>query len=448
MELYTSKNISIEKFKFYRIEIFIFTFALFFQNFSIIHTKSFGISFLTIILILIGLRKKFIFLKVNKKLIFFIIYIILNQLILFFLSGHINYIKIFRFLMIFLILLISNEYLKEIFLSENKKNCFEKNMFFFINLILIYGIYSFIAPYFKFPLFFNVFQNNPSYAVRDMYDYYGGWVESTRIYTFFFEPSVYSIFCIFMYIWVFYVLKSKKKYIYFFLIFLNIFLTFSRTGIVSMLIILFFNVFLKKRFFKKIINKKFFLLLIYLIPLIILWMMNFANRVIFNDLSSSARTLSAIYYLNNSFSSYFLIGRGLGYIQFNYIPTYIGGVEKFAHNGLIEMLYEFGILVVMIVFFHLKNITKHNKTFLMFVYFCSINSFGTYYYVETIVLTFVIIFYLEKTQNSKYYKSKYIIKRNRNIKLYKLERINNEKNTYSVWNKTRGHKDGSSCKRV
>ena len=49
-----------------------------------------------------------------------------------------------------------------------------------------------------------------------MYDYYGGWVESTRIYTFFFEPSVYSIFCIFMYIWVFYVLKSKKKYIYLF----------------------------------------------------------------------------------------------------------------------------------------------------------------------------------------------------------------------------------------
>ncbi len=380
-----------------KIEIIIFIILLFLQNFSIITTKSFGIAGTTIFLIYIFIRYK-LFFKIDKKtLIFgigFVIFVLLSQ----FVNHAFNFSQIVRYLMIIFIAWTTIKFMQEV-CKTNQKEFFDKAFYCAIMVITIYGVYQLIASKLDLPILLNLFSNNPSYGARGLFESYTGWMNDVRIYTTFYEPSSYALFLTIAYFYSmsFSKLNKEQKFALTAMTLFNIIFTFARSGWVTfayyVAIYLAFEIFENNIKLKKIVKIGTILL-----PVITLIIMGTLGIYIFKDLSSTGRTYSSLYYLSNSLDSIkcILVGHGLG-SMFN-IPeglVYNGyAVENFAHNGYIDIIYQFGIPFFILILYAIIKYIKAKKLddeWLVYATLFTLCCFGSMYSVESIIIMVCLV---------------------------------------------------------
>jgi len=400
-----------------KLDIIIFIILLFFQNFAIIKTNSFGIAALTVFLLYIAIKYK-IYLKLNKKIMIslfcLLFFITFSQLM----NNAFDILQLLRFFMIIFVAYITIEYIKNIYLSQ-REAFFNKIFTIVLITISIYGIYQLLAGKFNLPLILNFFNNNPSYGARGIFEDYTGWVDTARLYTTFYEPSAYAIFITFAY---FYIMntKSDKKTINIIttiLVVVNLFFTYSRSGWVTFayfIIIYFMFKILKRESVLKKIGKAITVLL----PFITLIIMSTLGVYIFKDLSSMGRTYSSLYYISNSVNNIksFLIGHGLGaMLKVSEGLLYNGYiVEKFSHNGYIDIIYQLGVPFFSIIIVSLLkgiNKAKLSNNWIVYASVFTLCCFGSVYNVESIISMVCLIVstaYCEVKKENKYSKQEKI----------------------------------------
>ncbi len=396
-----------------KIEIIIFITLLFLQNFAIIATKSFGVAGITVFLIYIFLKYKMYF-KIEKKTLLlgigFVIFTLLSQV----LNHELHLSQIARYVMIIFIAWTTIKFIQEIY-KTNQKEFFNKVFYWAIIIITIYGVYQLIASKLQMPLLLNLFNNNPSYGAKTLFETYSGWMNDVRIYTTFYEPSSYALFLTIAYFYSmsFGNLKKEQKFVLTAMTLFNVFFTFARSGWVTfayyVAIYIAFELFEYNDKLKKIVK-----IGTVLLPVITLVIMGTLGLYVFKDLSSTARTYSSLYYLSNSFEGIknILIGHGLGSIL-NMPPEeliYKGyQIENFAHNGYIDILYQFGIpFFILVMYAIIKYIKAKNidNEWLVYAAIFTLCCFGTLYSVESIIILVCLVVisteYRVKAKREKY----------------------------------------------
>lgn len=384
----------------------LFILSILFQSFAPIKTENYGISFLTLMCI-------FVFLVYNRKLLFkkkYIYFLLIINIYLFInllFNQMFNILKILRFNMLYFIIITTFMYMN--FLNSISKidEFFQK----FINysiFVCVYGLYQKLSYKYMLPQFLNIFIDNPSYVKnsRDLFYIYGGWVEKERLYATFFEPSVYAVFLVVVYVILIYSKSSSKinkfkKLILFILLIINLYFTYSRTGwgaIFYIVILVTINKIVRIEKLKKL----FFINLIIILPFLNMFVLKYFNEVKYTDLSSKARISSPIYYLKNSLDSpcKFLIGHGLGSIQSNYSLFLFEDsfVESYAHNGYVEFIYELGIvwLLFFIIFYYrfCYKINDNDKRFVYGIILPVLMGFEQFIYIESILSILILTYYI------------------------------------------------------
>jgi len=393
-------------------EIIIFILLIVLQGFSIPVGTSFGIPILVIFLIVYCIKNLF---KENYSIKFLsiwliIIYIMIASCII---NNNYNFIRILRNNMLIFVGFYTFIFIKKIY-SKNMEKYFWRIFFIIISILCVYGVYQYIAPFFGTPFFLNIFYNNPSYSShKDLYGIYGGWVDKNRIYVTFFEPSVWAIFLdiIFVNLISNKYIDSRIKIYVGLLIILNIYLTYSRSG---WAILIYFGIlYLIMTLILRIKELKFIYpvlkVIVIFMPFINMIGMYLANIYIFDDLSSKGRTSSAIYYFTDFFKGFtnIIFGYGAGAISQNYSKKLwdLYYVEPFAHNGYVEIMYEYGLIIFLLLIYYCilklsKKISNKKDSLIVVILFSIINTFGTMIYVESI-LSMLVIFYLYYYYNSK-----------------------------------------------
>lgn len=381
------------------IELLIFVLCIFLQNFAIISTKDFGISCIVLFLIYVFFRYNYIK-KLNVKFIAFNVISLLFVALNYVFNDIFAFTQVVRYFLVAFVVFTGYYYVKDI-IDKSKTDLLLKYCFIVTTIICVYGIYQFIASLYDLPMFLNIFNNNPSYAVRHIHETYGGWVKIGRIYGVFFEPSIYAIFLSNLFF--IFLLTKKDDYYYklsyfipMVLIFFNILLTFSRAGWIVFLI--YFTVYIFNKLFRNNdLLKKMFKFSIIILPFIVFVAMYTIGLMLFKDNSSLTRTYSSLFYLKRTFShlKYILIGHGLGSIS---MPNFCNwfhrtDIEPFTHNGFIEVLYQFGLIYFIYAIYKINKFiskTIKSKSFYSFAAFSSLLCFGAHYNIDSLVVLIII----------------------------------------------------------
>ena len=378
-----------------KIEYFLFIVLLFLQNFALIKTDEFGINGMTCFLFLLSvLNAKRYYSKVKKKTFL----ILMASISFLFISAFFNdtfYIsQIFRYIMVLWLIYMANIYINSIY-EKNEQEYFYNLYTKILLIFMLYGIYELIANIYSLPLVLNVFGNNPSYEPKTLYRYYGGWADKTRLYNAFFEPSVFSVFLVYN---IFFVKEMKniprlrKKMLYYLMIF-NLIFTYARTGYVTMIYMIGIYI-LYDKILKNKQKTSFIDTIMLLLPFFNLFIMYFIGLNLFNDLSSLARTYSGIFYLQNSFSTIknILFGHSIGSITNGEITMKY--IEKQAHNGYVDIMYQLGIIafISLLIFLYNRIRSVKNKRYLIVGVLATFCCFASYFCVETIIVQIVLIY--------------------------------------------------------
>lgn len=378
-----------------KIEYFLFIVLLFLQNFALIKTDEFGINGMTCFLFLLSvLNAKRYYSKVKKKTFL----ILMASISFLFISAFFNdtfYIsQIFRYIMVLWLIYMANIYINSIY-EKNEQEYFYNLYTKILLIFMLYGIYELIANIYSLPLVLNVFGNNPSYEPKTLYRYYGGWADKTRLYNAFFEPSVFSVFLVYN---IFFVKEMKniprlrKKMLYYLMIF-NLIFTYARTGYVTMIYMIGIYI-LYDKILKNKQKTSFIDAIMLLLPFFNLFIMYFIGLNLFNDLSSLARTYSGIFYLQNSFSTIknILFGHSIGSITNGEITMKY--IEKQAHNGYVDIMYQLGIIafISLLIFLYNRIRSVKNKRYLIVGVLATFCCFASYFCVETIIVQIVLIY--------------------------------------------------------
>lgn len=377
-----------------KIKYVLFIVLLFMQNFALISTTEFGINGLVIYLFILSLIDfKDYYLRIKKSVLLILITVIFFLLISGFVNNSFVFSQILRTIMIVWLVYTSNIFIKNVYTEKNGKLFFD----IFIKVAFVfflYGFYEFYANKHSFPLFLNVFNNNPSYGVRGLNMYYHGWVNKTRLYNAFFEPSAFCIFSVYMlfFISTFKNLSRFLKLMMISSIIFNIYFTYARSGdIVMFYFLLIFIIYGIFRIKSDLIDYLFLLL-----PFINLLIMSSFGLQMFTDDSSYIRTYSALYYLGKSFSSikYVLFGHASGGVLI--ADTSHGFVTNCAHNGYVDFLYQYGVVFLILFVIFLKkligSITNYKFKFLFVGVVTTAACFGNYFLIETFVVILVLFY--------------------------------------------------------
>lgn len=382
--------------KLVRIEIFFFIFSIFFQDFAIFNTNDFGISFSFIFSLYIFIKLIYLNLYSVKLINFFLLILSMQFLSFFYNDNYINFSKISR--LIIILFIFYNAYL---FLKQNyskHKEIFTNTINKFVFFSVFYGIYSIFANIYKLPLFLNILNNNVSYKKMSFFSYAGGWIDLPRIYGNYFEPSAYGMFMVTIF-YIYNKINLDPKIYINSLIITNLIFTFSRSAYAAFIYSVFF-ILLYKIFFIRFNNQDFkkTLTIIYLLPFFNIYVMDFF-KIIFTDLSSFGRTNSANYYLLEYLKEFpnleFFIGKGIGSISAFYSERLytLFFVESLPHNAFVEFIYEYGVILFIIVIIYLFSKTnKFNFKYLVVIF--SILSFESYYNVESFLILFLLLYFI------------------------------------------------------
>lgn len=377
-----------------KIKYLLFILLLFMQNFALISTSDFGISGLVVYLLIISfIDFKDYYLHIKKSLLIVLIIVIIFLLGSCLINNSLVLTQILRNLMIIWLVYISNIFIKGIYVEGNEKIFFDiliKVAFFFF----LYGFYEFYANIHSLPLFLNIFNNNPSYGIRQMDYYYHGWINNTRLYNVFFEPSVFCTFSVYM----LFLISTFKDISNFFKIMLmsiigfNIYFTYARSGdIIIVYFLLIFFVYGICKIKSDIVDYIFLLL-----PFITLFIMSSYGLKTFTDDSSYIRTYSALFYLGKSFSSirYILFGHASGSVLVS--DATHGFVTNCAHNGYVDFLYQYGLIFLILLIIFLKkligNIDNYRLKFLFVGVVATAACFGNCFLIETFAVMIVLVY--------------------------------------------------------
>ena len=383
-----------DKYLLTRIIYLIFIVLLFLQNFALVKTESFGLNGLVVFLIIYSLFNfKQYYIRFKKSFILLFI----SVTIFIFLSSFVNHSfainQILRNYMIIWLVYSSNIFMKKVFQDKNERVFFDifiKIAFMFFT----YGFYEMYANKHYLPLFMNIFSNNPSYGIRSLTQYYHGWINKARLYNVFFEPSVFATFSIYI-LFLVGTLKNitkKKKNILMMIIIFNIYFSYSRTGYIIIIYMLIMYIVYKLLKTKKIHFELVFLML----PFITLFFMYMIGLNIFDDGSSNIRTYSGIYYLKQSFTStiHIIFGHATGSVLVADVTDEF--VANCAHNGYVDFLYQYGIIVFIAIIAFLKSLIKKvDSSEYKYLFVGAITTcccFGNCLAIETIVALIVIIY--------------------------------------------------------
>jgi hypothetical protein len=383
------------------LEMIIFIIAIFLQDFAVIvFQDKAGISLLVIICVFLAFRYKLISNISNYFKVFFILLSL--KLIIDVLSIGTPIMSVFRIYMLIFIGYITYKYI-DIIYKKNYQSIFYSIFYWSVIVITMYGLYSVVAGKFNLPLFLSVFCNNPSYLViKSIYSYFGGgWVGSYRVFATFAEPAFYSYFLNMSFIILMNMEVSKlKKNIAYILILLNLIFTYSRSGqAVFIAILLSYSIYwIISNIFNKTFNYKVFCGAAILIPFYNILLMMISNIFIFNDMSSNVRTNSALYYLKESITGFknILLGHGYKSLQLNYSDFLQEiGIGMVAHNGYIEIIYEFGwlifILLICILLLIIAKIKDIKRRILILTLISAVSAFVSFYYIESFVSLVIVI---------------------------------------------------------
>lgn len=402
-----------------KIEILIFAFFLYAQSFALLNFGGFGFSALLVLLFFQFVSHK-LFKKMNPMFFVFLILLSAGALGTVLFSENPNWLQFGRWLMIVFIL-YSSVSLFSLAFQTDERQFLARTLILMTFVFCFYGFYQFIANYLNLPYFLQFLRNNHSYFRSAYNDYYGGWVSIGRIYTLFVEPSFYAMFLFLMLILLLYSDFKKWTKIVFALVFLlNLMLTFSRSGIVYIALLALVLLFLP--LLGKIRKAAVFLIL--MLPMMIPLAMKLADRYIFNDLSSSARTESAIYYFKASFDENLIFGHGFGSVEEEYESLVLSAVSSDSestrvveaeellilsnveikpHNGYIHLLFEnglFGLLSVLFFSYLAIGSIRDNKTaVLAALAVSSLFTFEIFFHVESVLVLVVFLFFYLKEKD-------------------------------------------------
>lgn len=379
-----------------KIEYFLFIILLFFQNFAIIKTDTFGINGLVIFLLIISIFQfKIFYYKINIRYLFFVLFMIIILILGSFFNDILYITQVIKIIMNIWLIYAGYIYIKKIYKDGNQEYFW--SLYAKVALIMfLYGIYEFIAIRNSLPLFLNVFNNNPSYYVRSVHDYFSGWNEGYRLYNVFFEPSAFSAFLVYNFFLIKenrYIKKHLKRILYILIIF-NLVFTYARTGWVTMcyMVIIYMAYKLLSNNAKMLDN------IFFLFPIINIIIMYCVGLILYTDKSSVARTYSAIYYLRESFDSIksFLFGHGCGSIANG--TLHLNNIDTSAHNGYCDIIYQYGmpifIYLLEVIKHKIRNIKKHR--YLIVGVIGTLCCFANYYVVETFIVLAILIIYCEE----------------------------------------------------
>jgi hypothetical protein len=369
-----------------------------------ISTQGFGISISTIILIVIGVLN-LTKLRFNKKQLIYAIVIIIWMIISSWLLNDLSnawILRVMRYSMVIFIAIICNS----LFSNIKYLQCFHKNLATITVIGCVYGYYQIVAPNYHLPYFLNVFSNNSSYSPKDLYFYYGGWVEAYRVYGVFAEPAFYASFLALFLVAVLFCRRSDylNKPVVLFLICTNLFFSYSRIGYaVAGSIILLYLLFTKLNWGR--IGKPVcyaITVLVICIPLLMPIIMGYLfDSETFIDKSSSGRTISQQYYLDKGLEPSNLLGYGVGSIsQQMQDKAQHGDVEAQAHNGMITMIYEMGTLSILLYLFLMFELLKSAKNLAYIAVFlggiATLLSMGDFYSIESIMILICYLYNLPR----------------------------------------------------
>ncbi len=240
-----------------------------------------------------------------------------------------------------------------------------------------------------------------------------------RVYSFFSEPNMFSIYYSFGLLFVLYHFKHKstvEKIIYISPIILALLLSFSRGAILALLVVFFFESIRKnfKAFIRYALSFVLVFILVKYLNQLAPFKSEFLYRItainIFEDPSSSQRLDVFIslyqFYSNLDLGNFIvgvLFGNGLSsfrYIAFNYDTPY----NYFAMNIYVDLIFEFGLILTVAFITSIVGIFKHaeKKGFLMLrnaiILFAVL---GLFYPIRN-VITYQVVFFFMISLGLKY----------------------------------------------
>ena len=399
-----------------KIDIVIFLFCIFFQNFALYHNASFGLAALTFFLIYIGIKNKY-YKNIDKNFIKLCVFILATCLLSSVINYIFNYMTIIRLFMVLFDVYVSYRYIKDIY-KDNKEYFFKVFKIMFC-IVLVNGLYQLLASNNHLPVFLNIFNNNTSYGGKEIYQTYNGWSESFRIYSTSFEPSMHCFMVDFAFFFLLTLDKNKKSkfnIIIYLLALANIVLTFSRSGWIV------FIIFIGSYILYKLLCEKFkfkipYIIIMLLMPFICLGTMYYIGQKVFPDSSSVGRTYSAIHYINKAKARprTLVIGRSIGSLFDDFEKSWaiMDGkwvpIEPYAHNGYVEVIYQLGIPFLIIFLLCIVKFIESGKekkyNWLAYASFVSLFCFAKTYAVESASsLVTIIVFasmYKEEIKGKK-----------------------------------------------
>ncbi len=379
------------------VEITVFVVAVILQNFAIFTTASFGIALSTAVLIYFFIRHK-LYKKIDKKIIFFVAGLGVLMTISGLVNSDLRILSIFRTLMVVFDVWCTYQYVES--LNKRYRSSLLKVFFWGYVGICFYGAYEYFAQQFGWPRFLNIFSNNPSYGAMGVFASNKGWSNSSRIFTCFSEPSFYSVFLVYGFFLLAKFGKMSKKNLAFLAILFvaNLFLASARTGIVYLGVLgiaIAVDRWIKNGTMKNIAKG-----VMVLMPILVFVLTHLAGLAVFKDLSVKSRSYSSMYYLEHSFDGVQGVIVGHGAESMHKVAeekTVVDGarIEEYAHNGYVEILYRYGLVilaaVLVVLVLVLEKIPERHRIFMYGAVF-SLCCTGGLYNVETIVILTAMLY--------------------------------------------------------
>lgn len=257
-----------------------------------------------------------------------------------------------------------------------------------LKVLIIYGLYQYLASLYKLPLFLDFLRNNASYNFASS-ESTGGWLDTYRIYSVWAEPSFSSIpIAFFMYLLLFHSDKIKEKIIWISISGIYTYFTFSRlTWLVYSITLCFYLLLMLVEkigspIFLRILEKSKYVITLSYIFVSYAWV--YIAPIIMDDISTYGRSSSVIIG-TRMFLDNMIVGSGMNSYK-ELESMYNFGLEYYfpqslPNNLFISYAQQMGVFGILVSFFplffllNLKKIELKNRLVIVFS-FITIGNFG------------------------------------------------------------------------
>lgn len=298
--------------------------------------------------------------KWKKYLSIFILWAILNSfIVIVFRQNNINYISLIKIILNMSFLIVVATVIESPIIYFNKKDLFK-----FLELIILVNFFQIIIIYFKGGLFDDFIRgsltksSDAAYTIGTFNNIFGG--ENKNIwaskFTFFYLLYLYTIS-----VFKSYCKKEKiEKIIFSMLGLITIVLLLSRTSQIAIIIPLIFISFsIINIIDKKYRNYIYISLIIFMFIILFIFFNKFFHIKFDNTDGGFTRLILWKESMLNLFSTNFLTGNGIGYSK-NFIENIIMRSESNLHNVFLNIIFELGVIGILIYVKFIYEFIKEN----------------------------------------------------------------------------------------